>query len=130
MRVTRRDAGYLARFVGSGVAAVTCDFGIFLLLRSMGVALLLANSLAFAAAFATGFLLNRHWTFRATEAPAAGQVYRYAAVAALALVLSSLVLYCLVSIGMAEPAGKGCAIACSALVNFLLSRAWVFRAVG
>lgn len=115
------------RFLLAGGAAVAVDFTSFILLRQLDVPLLAANAVAFTLAFLTGFLLNRTWTFQATSGAFLGQMVRYLVTAFAGLLLNSAVLLLLVGYGSPELLAKVCATAVSALLNFILSRTWVFR---
>ena len=117
----------IGRFLVAGGAAVTIDFAAFILLRWLGAPLILANATAFTFAFLIGFTINRHWTFDASGGQGRRQIVRYGVVALAGLLLNTAVLTSLVGIGSGEIPAKAVATAASATLNFLLSRAWVFR---
>lgn len=117
-----------ARFLLAGGTAVSVDFASFALLRWLGLALVASNVVAFSLAFLTGFAINRRWTFAATSDAVGRQMARYGVTAAVGLVLNSAVLLALVAAGAPELVAKAVATGFSAAVNFVMSRAWVFKA--
>ena len=73
-----------------------------LLTQGLGMYHLLAAVASFCVAVTNNFLLNRHWTFRATEGHAGFQAMRFFAVSVLALGVNLVFLYLLVDIASAS----------------------------
>jgi putative flippase GtrA len=75
------------------------------------------------------FILGRHWTFRAHHESARGQVLRYAAVAAVSLILNSMGVYLLTEFLAIHYAISKIIIAflVGLLFNFPLHRRFVFK---
>lgn len=115
------------RFLVAGGAAVSVDFLTFLALRWLGAPLLAANTAAFCLALITGFTINRYWTFQAAQEHGRPQLVRYVIVALLGLILNTTVLATLVAVAVPEIIAKVAATAASAVLNFILSRTWVFK---
>jgi dolichol-phosphate mannosyltransferase len=77
------------------------------------------------------FLLNRHWTFQATEAHAGFQAARFFAVSVLALGVNLILLYLLVDVGGApELPSQAVAVAGAMPFNFLGNKLWTFGVDG
>jgi putative flippase GtrA len=84
---------------------------------------------SFCVAVTNNFLLNRHWTFRATEAHAGFQAVRFFAVSVLALGVNLVLLYLLVDVGSApELPSQAVAVAGAMPFNFVGNKLWTFGA--
>jgi putative flippase GtrA len=78
-------------------------------------------------AVTNNFLLNRHWTFRATEGHAGFQAMRFFAVSVLALGINLVFLYLLVDVASSpELPAQAVAVALAMPFNFLGNKLWTF----
>lgn len=122
------DGSQAKRFILVGIINTAIDFALFnLLFYELGFALLLANLLAWLAAFSVGFLLNRNWTFAqvAGDSDAKGQFLRYLLTAGSALALASASIW-FAALVMPAWVAKIVAIGITFVWSFTLSRLWVW----
>ncbi len=70
-----RRLGELFKFGLIGGFNTVVDFGLFNLLRSMGVGPLTSSTLALVAATTSAYFLNRHWTFKDRAKSGVGREY-------------------------------------------------------
>jgi dolichol-phosphate mannosyltransferase len=102
-----------------------------LLNQALGVYHLLAAVASFCVAVSNNFLLNRHWTFQATEGHAGFQAARFFAVSVLALGVNLILLYVLVDVASApELPSQAIAVALAMPFNFLGNKLWTFGVDG
>jgi putative flippase GtrA len=86
-----------------------------------------AAVLAFCVAVTNNFLLNRHWTFRATDGRASFQAPRFLVVSLIALGFNLLVLELLVGVaGVGKIPGQAAAILAATPLNFVGNKLWSF----
>jgi len=98
------------------------------LLKGLHIHHILAAIGAFCVAVTNNFLLNRGWTFRATEGHAGFQAARFLAVSIAALGINLVVLYLLADVaGLAEVPAQAIAVATAMPFNFLGNKLWTFR---
>jgi putative flippase GtrA len=89
---------------------------------------LIAATLAFCVAVTNNFLLNRHWTFKATGGRVTFQAPRFLIVSLGALGLNLIVLELLVgALDVHKVAGQAAAILAATPVNFIGNKLWSFR---
>jgi putative flippase GtrA len=120
----------LARATASSLLATAVDalayqLVLFLLIGRYGV----AAALAAIAGAVTNFLVNRHWTFVATQQRIVWQALRYAIVSLLTFVCLRTLLWLLIeygSVGM-RIAWLPAKILAFVMVSFPMQRMWVFR---
>jgi putative flippase GtrA len=118
----------LFKFGVVGVSGYVINLIVFALLtQSFGVYHLLAAVASFCVAVSNNFLVNRHWTFRATEGHAGFQAMRFFMVSLLALGVNLLFLYLLVDVASApELPAQALAVAGAMPFNFLGNKLWTF----
>jgi dolichol-phosphate mannosyltransferase len=86
-----------------------------------------AAVVAFVFAVTNNFVLNRHWTFKATEDHPGPQAARFLTVSVAALGINLLVLALLVDVlSVSEVPGQAVAVAFAMPFNFLGNRLWTF----
>ena len=111
---------------GSGYVVNLLVFA--LLTEAFGLHHIIAAVLSFCVAVSNNFLLNRHWTFRATEAHAGFQAMRFFTVSLLALGVNLVFLYLLVDVAAApELPSQAIAVAGAMPFNFLGNKLWTFE---
>ncbi|WP_309065064.1 GtrA family protein [Microbacterium sp.] len=121
------------RFIVVGVLNTAIDFGILLLLTSLGMGMFLANVISTSTAFGFSFVANRSFTFR-SSGDARVQIVKFAAVTLVGLwLLQPLVIWgtMLLVSGVASQSlalllGKACATVVSMLWNYILYARYVF----
>jgi len=102
-----------------------------LLTEALAVHHIAAAVLSFCVAVSNNFLINRHWTFRATEGHAGFQAARFFTVSVLALGVNLVLLYLLVDVASApELPSQALAVALAMPFNFLGNKLWTFGVDG
>jgi dolichol-phosphate mannosyltransferase len=126
----RRPANWfqLVRFAIVGATGYVINLAVYVVLVSMAdIHYLPAAVLAFCVAVTNNFLLNRHWTFKATGGSAAFQAPRFLVVSLVALGINLLVLELLVgALGIHKIAGQAAAILAATPFNFIGNKLWSF----
>jgi putative flippase GtrA len=127
----RRPANWfqLVRFAIVGGTGYVVNLAVYSALVALGdVHYVTAAVLAFCVAVTNNFLLNRHWTFKATHGRATFQAPRFLAVSLIALGFNLIVLELLVGVvGVAEIPGQAVAILAATPLNFLGNKLWSFH---
>jgi putative flippase GtrA len=127
----RRPANWfqLVRFSIVGGTGYVINLAVYtLFVEVFGVHYLLAAVFAFCVAVTNNFLLNRHWTFKATHSRASFQAPRFLAVSLIALGFNLAVLEFLVSVvGTHEVTGQAAAVLAATPLNFIGNKLWSFR---
>ncbi len=119
------------RFCLVGGSGVLVNLAAFQGALMLGSPLLPASALAFVAAASSNFFLNRAWTFRASasrDGTAAGWA-RFLGASLAGLGTNLAVLYAMAGwFGLGNLPAQLAGISAGTLLNYQLSRAWVFRA--
>ena len=127
---TRDPANWyqLIRFGLVGASGYVVNLAVFAVATQLGdVHHIAAAVIAFAVAVTNNFVLNRHWTFRATEGHPAPQAARFLTVSVAALGVNLVVLALLVDVlSVSEIPGQALAVAFAMPFNFLGNRLWTF----
>jgi dolichol-phosphate mannosyltransferase len=127
----RRPANWfqLVRFSIVGGSGYVINLAVYSLLVAVAdLHYIAAAMLAFCVAVTNNFLLNRHWTFRATDGSAAFQAPRFLMVSVVALVFNLLVLELLVGVaGIPKIPGQAAAVLAATPLNFVGNKLWSFR---
>lgn len=112
-----------------GVTALGVDLGVFTLCRWWGADLLVANTAARLAGAVTAYTGNYLWTFsqKARAKDWAKTSWRYVVVWVAATTLSTVLISTLINMGVAETYAKLGVEMALPVLNFLLSRYWVFK---
>jgi putative flippase GtrA len=98
------------------------------LVKGAGIHHIAAAVGAFCVAVTNNFLLNRGWTFRATEGHAGFQAARFLTVSIAALGINLVVLYALADVaGLSDLPAQAIAVATAMPFNFLGNKLWTFR---
>src|SRR5438874_10403595 len=122
VRGLRRPANWLQllRFAIVGASGYLINLAVFsLLVEIRGVHYLVAATLAFCVAVTNNFLLNRYWTFRATNVAAAVQAPRFLIVSLSALGLNLAALDALIAFaGLTEVVAQAVAIGAATPISF------------
>jgi putative flippase GtrA len=116
------------RFLTVGVLSVAVDTGsLYVLHGVLKVWLPVATALAYLVAFVVNFGLNRLWVF-ADNGQLFGQLWRYLLLVAVNLGATVLLVSGLAATGLPYLVAKLCTAAGLAVVNFFVSRRWIFPA--
>jgi putative flippase GtrA len=86
-----------------------------------------AAIIAFFFAVTNNFILNRYWTFSASDGDAGFQAVRFFVVSLFALVFNLLLLQILVGAGMDKLTAQAIAVICATPLNFVGNKLWSFR---
>jgi putative flippase GtrA len=131
---TRKPENWAQLFkfgVVGGTGYVVNLFVFALLDQALGVHHLLSALGAFCVAVTNNFLLNRHWTFQATEGHAGFQAARFFTVSVLALGVNLVLLYVLVDLVSApELPSQAVSVAAAMPFNFVGNKLWTFGRTG
>jgi putative flippase GtrA len=126
----RRPANWLQliRFGLVGASGFIVNVGIYALcVHPFAIDYRIAFVLAWLVAVSNNFLLNRHWTFRATGASMRFQAVRFFFVSVFAAAFGFLLLTLFVEdAGMAKVPAEALAVAASTPLNFLGNKLWSF----
>ena len=120
----------LIQFGLVGSSGFVVNFAVYAVcLKALGLHYIAAAIVAFGAAVANNFLLNRLWTFRKRRDSrhAAEQGVRFLLVSACALVPNLLILHLLVSAGQGKITGQVVAVIVVTPISFLGNKLWTFR---
>jgi putative flippase GtrA len=115
----------VVRYCAVGVVNTLVSLGLDAMLLAAGAPLLVASACAFAAGAATGYALNRRWTFAARASAAAGGVY--AAVTLAGLGLDTVLVHVLHGAGASAFAAFVLALPLVTLATFVANRRLTFR---
>jgi putative flippase GtrA len=118
----------LVRFSLVGASGYVINLAVYsTLVYAADVQYIVAAVLAFCVAVTNNFLLNRHWTFRATGGRMTFQAPRFVLVSVLALGLNLIVLELLVGVvGTHKVVGQAAAILAATPLNFIGNKLWSF----
>jgi len=115
--------------VGASNTAIT--FAVYVIAVKLGMQYLLASTLGYLIGSVNSYLLNRHWTFRAQDAPRGSSASRFAVVQAAAIGSNLGLLYLLVSGLRIEKILAQAIVTILVLsVTFGVNRAWAFAHPG
>jgi putative flippase GtrA len=121
-------SGQFVRFAVVGACNTVLTLTVYALLLSMGLHYIEAFAPAFAAGAACGYTLNRIWTFDAARAHR-WDLMRYVSIQLGGLGLNAVLLIALVEVlGIGPIVAQAVAIGCVSVLNFGVSRRWVFGA--
>jgi putative flippase GtrA len=117
------------RFAIVGVANTLVDFTVFTLLaQAAGVNVYLSQVLGYSAGILNSYTFNRSWTFRTEERFFSSTLARFLALNLSMLLFSTGILYLAINLGgLPKIPAKITATGVTMVVNFLVSRFWVFR---
>jgi dolichol-phosphate mannosyltransferase len=128
----RRPANWLqlVRFALVGGIGFFVNLAVYaLLVHGVGIDYRVAAVVAWLVAVMNNFVLNRHWTFEASDGRARFQAIRFLAVSLVAFAFSLSLLTLLVeSGGLPKVPAQALAVACATPLNFLGNKLWSFRA--
>jgi putative flippase GtrA len=98
------------------------------LVKGVGLEYHLASAIAWLVAVTNNFILNRHWTFDASEGGAHGQAARFFAVSLGVFLFSQILLTLFVEVaGIAKVPSQALAVLLSMPLNFVGAKLWSFR---
>ena len=117
------------RFCIVGILNTSVNYLVFLIFfRLLDIPYLLAGITGFLSGAVTGFFLNRSWTFQANHLRIGSGLLRYFLVQIVSLLGHTLTLYILTEyFYIIAELSQLFAIATSTLINFFLSRKYVFH---
>lgn len=128
---SRRAQGEALRFITVGVINTALDASLYFSLTRFIPAfsehLLIAKFLSFLAGTVSSFVLNRSWTFAVSKRVTVAEVARFYAMVSLSLFVNLSLMNLFISIGVYDLAALAVTTVCTFVVNFLISKFWVFR---
>jgi len=122
--------GQLARFVAVGALSALVDLGVYQLLLHLGVWVHAAKAISFILGTTTAYLLNRRFTFGASEggrARFAGFVLLYGTTFAINIGMNALMLAVLPDVPLRVSLAWVIAQGTATAINFVMLRTVVFR---
>lgn len=127
IRLFLNDPGLLLKYVSAGAIAATVEFVLFTgFHQGLGWPLLAANCSALAVAVATGFALQKNWTFRA-RGGMSRQFRLYVLMQGISAVLNNLLIFLFVAQwAWAPPVAKVAEIGIVFVWNFSFCRLVIF----
>lgn len=118
----------LFRFGITGVVNTLVDTLVFVLLGNVfGVRLDIAQGCAYAAGTLNSYLMNRKWTFRTKQRVISMQMVKFIISNLIVMRISVLLLMMFVQLSMPLPWAKLATICITTMLNFCISRLWIFR---
>lgn len=118
------------RFTIVGGSCFLLSLATYLLLLDAGLAYFASGVIGYALGVATGFVVNRRWTFEAAAGAGGPQAARYLTVNLAALVANAGLLYVAVDLlAMPERVAGAAAMCVLAPSTFVANRLWSFRPV-
>lgn len=123
-------AAQLGRFVAVGALSALVDFGAYHALLALGTWVHLAKAISFILGTTTAYLLNRRFTFTATEggsARFAGFVLLYVTTFLINIGMNALMLAVLPQMPFRTSLAWVVAQGCATVINFVMLRTVVFR---
>ena len=109
-----------------GLTLAVDESALFLLHGVAGIWLPLATMLAFAVAFGVNFGLNRSWAFSAGGGAAGRQVGRYLMLVAFNLAVTVVAVPAVTALGVLYLISKLIVAGILAVINYFVSRRWIF----
>jgi putative flippase GtrA len=121
----------LIRFSIVGATGYVVNLAVYsTLVYAFDVKYVIAALLAFCVAVTNNFLINRSWTFRATDGSVTFQAPRFLAVSLVALAVNLLVLELLVgALSVHKVIGQAAAILTATPLNFVGNKLWSFSGI-
>lgn len=119
----------LLKFVIAGGSAAVVEYGIFIAMQSQlsDSWIVLSQAVSFLCGFIVSFLLNKTWVFK-SDGSSKKELVRYAALAAVNLALSSVVLWLMVSfVGIIFWISKIAVMVMVAAWNYLIFQKIIFN---
>jgi putative flippase GtrA len=124
--LTRAGRSSALRFLITGVLSFIADAGLLFVFHGLlHIWLPVATALAFAGAFVVNFGLNRIWAFQA-DGPVGRQLFRYLLLVVANLFATVALVSGLAGLGLPYLVAKAGATGVLAVVNYLVSRKWIF----
>ncbi|POH58451.1 GtrA family protein [Arthrobacter glacialis] len=121
------DNSYLLKFLLVGGLSFAIDLALLVVLHEVfGVGLWLATPVAFLTSLIFNFLLQRIFTFKATNRSHASFI-RYAILVAFNTLATDLIVNTFANLELTYTAGKVVATALTMVWNFYLYKYWIFR---
>lgn len=125
--VAKLDNSHLLKFLLVGGLSFAIDLALLVVLHEVfGVALWLATPIAFLTSLVFNFLLQRIFTFKATNRSHASFI-RYAILVAFNTVATDFIVNTFANLDLTYTAGKVVATALTMGWNFYLYKYWIFR---
>lgn len=118
----------LVRFAGVGASGYVVNLATFwLVVHGASLSYQLGSLLAFLTSVTSNFILNRHWTFDASDGHAGQQAMRFLTLSTAVYVGTFLTLTLLIEVGgLSELPAQAIAVMCATPLNFLGNRLWSF----
>ena len=121
-----RDAAFVRFVVVGSVTALGSAFAMLMLVEKLGMHPIAAAAVVAVAGNAWGFVMNRRWSFQATDGAAVSQFLRYMAVALFATIASIAMFAGFTALGLHYLVASLAVSAGFAICNFLAHFHWSF----
>lgn len=120
----------LMRFLVCGCVTTSLDFILYISLSTCGVPIFGAKFLSGAITMILSFILNRTWSFQATNGNATKQGWKFILSQLLSISVNTTTNSIVLSLLNIKLIAFGCATFVGMTINFLLQRFWVFQQKG
>lgn len=119
----------IVRFIATGGLSAIVDFGLYVLLYTLGLPLNAAKAVSFVAGTTTAYLINRRWTFKAEPSRArfVAVVVLYAVTFAVQVGLNAAMNHVLPDQWWRIPLAFVVAQGTATVINFVVQRAVIFK---
>lgn len=116
----------LVRFIIIGVLSFAVDLGLLIVLHeAVGVALWIATPIAFLVSLVFNFLLQRNWTFNATN-KAPKSALMYGMLVGFNVLATDFIVLLFADLGLTYAVGKVVATVTTMTWNFFIYKFWIF----
>ena len=117
-----------AKFAVVGVVNTLIDYGVFALLAQvLFVNVYLAQVISYSCGILNSYIWNRSWTFRSENRFFGPTLVLFLALNLCMLGISTAVLAFFLKIGFSKLIAKGCTVAVTMVISFVVNRLWVFK---
>ncbi len=124
----RAELWRMVKFGITGVANTLVDFIVYTVLAvPLGVNVYLSQFCGYAAGMLNSYLVNRSWTFQSRDRFFSGQLFRFLVTNLAVLGVSMLLIKGFMAVGFGKILAKLGATCITLVLNFVISRLWVFR---
>ena len=117
-----------AKFAVVGVANTLIDYGVFALLAQvLSVDVYLSQVISYSCGILNSYVWNRSWTFQSESKFFSPALVRFLVLNLSMLALSTALLALFLQFGLSKMVAKGCTVAVTMAISFVVNRLWVFH---
>lgn len=127
--VSMRYKNVIVQFIKFNIVGVfntAIDFGVFILLHSLGIYFLIAQIISYSCGTLNSFIMNKYWTFSKIGSARLPEILKFLFVNTISLSTSLLMLY-LFRFYFSVIVAKALATMFSVIINFAGNKYWTFK---